>query len=543
VRVAQLMDRSLRWAVAMAAIALVIVVALCASTWSGAFLSDDWSLVAHANRVLDEGRALAYLAGAFVQAEGLQTGFYRPVGLVSWVLSATHSGIDPPGWRAANLFLHVLNGWLVLRLVRRIADTPHAHTVAWLAAAAFWLYPLAPEASVWIAARFDQLALAGVLIACERHLASRRMLDLPRVTSLFALAFALGSKESAILGPALMFLCGLMVADERAPALGRVHATLHAVARNLRDCVPALALLLAYFLLRLHLFGHVVQVYSVHTPLQVLDPAEILRRLAAMAPVLQQPFGVHALWLVGAILVVLGIGAFTAARSGRWLRWWLLPGCASVLTVIALVVHFAGTESNGLGARMLYATGAWLAIWLFLPFAGVRAGRTGLLCAAPLLIVFAVYLAISTNLWREAGLAMRALLPVIVDTSHELHARGEFGVVLIPDHLRTAAFARNAQGGIGAGGIVPVNPHAGSIVMVVPFVPEVVDHFTARGRIDFGNGRSLRTFCVDALPWTGEVRLVETPLGTPLTQPAAWWNEWSAAVAASACADDFPDLR
>lgn len=527
---------------ALAIFALVATVVFAATTWSGDFLSDDVGLVVHANTLLAEHRATSALLGAFTHAEGLQTGFYRPVGLVSWVANAWLSGFDVAGWRSVNLLLHLLNGLLLWRLFARIAETDLANPVGWLVAGAFWLYPLAPEASVWIAARFDQLALAAVLVGCERHLASRRWFDAARITSLLALAVALGSKEAAVLGPGLYFLAGLMITPAREPAGSRPLSLARAIMRSARDCIPAFVLLGLYFLLRAQLFGGAIQVYSAHPPLLAFDPAQYLHRLAAMTSVLRQPFGSATPFLVIIVLAALAAGAIAAARDHRWVRAWMLPALATSLTIIALVFHFVGAEGSGLGARMFYATGAWLVIWLFLPFARQQRARQAAVLAAIMLPLFAVFMVMAIDPWKRAGIAMHQLVAAVAQQSAQLAADDEFGVILVPDHLHTAAFARNSQGAIAQGGAVATHPFKDHVLVVVPLTDEVINYFVKVGSVAVPAGKRVRTFCFDSHAGDGPA-LVESKLVTPVTDPAAWWREWSAAVAASACSRDFADLH
>lgn len=429
-----------------------------------------------------------------------------------------------------------------MRLVRRLAATEQNAAASWLAAAAFWLYPLAPEASVWIAARFDQLALIGVLVACERHVAAQRLLDGPRLLSLLALAFALSSKEAAFLGPPLMFIAALIVSPSALPGEWPLRALWRNVSIGLRDLIPALVVLVTYLLVRWLLFGRLVQVYSVHSPVLDLGPIDVLRRVAAMWPVLEGPFGNQAGTLLALTGGALAAGAWCSWRDGRWLRAWLLPAAACVLSIAALAVHFSGSESGGFGARMFYATGAWLAIWLFLPFTVALRRHAAMAMAFVMLPVFALALTATTAPWREAGLTMRGLLPKITDVSALAHARGEFAVVLLPDLWQTTAFARNAQGGIGAGGIVPTNPFADDVLVAIPLTIDVLAHIKQQ-RIVIGEGKSLRLYCFDAYPWRGDVRLIETPISVGPGDIDAWWATWPTAVGASMCADDFPRLR
>lgn len=532
-----------RWTTVLTGLSLTCVVLLAAQTWSGQFLSDDAGIILQANEVLAEDRAVGHLLGNFFSAEGLQIGFYRPFGQASWIFSALMSGADPAGWRILNLLLHLLNGWLVYRLVARLAQSQATPATAWLAAATFWLYPLAPEASVWIAGRYDLLALAGTLFACERHLASRRLFDTARLLSLTALAFALGSKEAAIAAPALFFLSGLIVTERRPSGVGTLAWLTRSIARSLRDCLPALLLLAAYFLLRKYLFGDSVRVYSAFQPLLAFEPAEFLRRLVAMAPVLREPFGAAAPWLMAVIAGVLGTGFVAALRCAQWLRWWLLPGVATALTVVAVLVHFPGAEPSGMDARFFYATGAWLAVWLFLPFSDTRLALPRALCATILLPTFAAFLSLSIAPWRDAGLAMRELLPAIVRLSAQLDADGEYGIVLVPDHLRTAVFARNAQGAIGMGGLLRANPHQHSIIATTPLSDEGIERLVELGSFPVPEGKSPRTYCFDSHAAGTDSPLVELAVTTSIAEPRAWWRDWVSAVAGSACATTFPGLQ
>lgn len=537
------MDHRLRWTAVLVGLALTCTVLLAAQTWSGQFLSDDAGVIWRANQVLSQERVTSYLLGSFISAEGAPSGFYRPIGLSSWILNAWISGVDPTGWRIANLLLHLLNGWLVYRLVVRLADSKEGRATASLAAAAFWLYPLAPEVSVWIAGRYDLLAMAGALFACERHLASRRLLDAARLQSLAALAFALGSKEAAITAPAMFFLLGLAASEARPNEVKASRWFARSILRGLRDCLPALVLLFVYFLLRRQLFGDAVRVYSGIEPLLAFEPMEFLRRLDGMAPVVREPFGAAAIWLAIVILGVLGTGFAAAIRCGRWLRWWLLPGLATILSVLAVLVHFTSAESIGMGARLFYASGAWLAVWLFLPFsdAGARLPRT--LCAAVLLPVFAFFLSLAIAPWRDAGLAMRKLLPAITQLSTQLDAHNEFGIVLVPDHLRNVVFARNARGIVSMGGLLGTNLQQRTLVAITPLDDEKSKDLVKLGIYPVPEGKTARFFCFDAFAQDSNAQLLEMPLATPMTESRVWWHEWSSAIAGSPCAGTYPDLK
>jgi len=165
---------------------------------------------------------------------GAQTHFYRPlVWLLFWVQVRAFD-LDPRGYHAVSLALHLLNagllGLLAYRLTKdegqRTKDRVMYHSSfvfrlssAALAACIVALHPAPFEVVVWISAQSELLAAALLLIALHLWLSRRRTLaDSSGGFSSFvarpwsalatvALALALLAKESAVIAlPLLVFI-------------------------------------------------------------------------------------------------------------------------------------------------------------------------------------------------------------------------------------------------------------------------------------------------------------------------------------------------
>ncbi|HUO06039.1 MAG TPA: tetratricopeptide repeat protein [Candidatus Binataceae bacterium] len=124
--------------------------------------------------------------------------YYRPLQEVWLALNYHLFGLNPLGWHAAMVALHVLVVWLVYRVASKL-------TADWqtglLAAALFAFFPLHAEAVVWPSAIPLALSAAFELAAFDLYLspsASRR------AVSLMIFAGALLTHESAIAFPILI---------------------------------------------------------------------------------------------------------------------------------------------------------------------------------------------------------------------------------------------------------------------------------------------------------------------------------------------------
>ncbi|HVN63197.1 MAG TPA: hypothetical protein VMT58_01060 [Candidatus Binataceae bacterium] len=98
--------------------------------------------------------------------------YYRPLQNIWYALNFHLFGLQPAGWHAAMLALHLLNVWLVFRIALRLtADGDRGDCAAALGAAAlFGLMPVHAEAIVFAAAIATPLSAAFELSAFEFYL-------------------------------------------------------------------------------------------------------------------------------------------------------------------------------------------------------------------------------------------------------------------------------------------------------------------------------------------------------------------------------------
>lgn len=136
-----------------------------APAWRGDFVSDDIAEIA-------ENPAIRVLWPPWVPMfEGTRMP-HRPLPYYSFALNYAAHGLDPRGYHAVNLAIHLANGWLVWRvgreILRRLGGGEAAGSVA-LAATTLWLvHPLCTQAVDYIYQRIESLGALAILgtVAC-----------------------------------------------------------------------------------------------------------------------------------------------------------------------------------------------------------------------------------------------------------------------------------------------------------------------------------------------------------------------------------------
>ncbi len=133
----------------------------------------------------------------------------RPLTLFTIALNYAAGGLEPWGWRATNLFVHlsVAVGVFALgRAVLRLAGAGRPDAVAVAGAGAFALHPLQSEAVNLVCQRAELLASAGyvatllLLLAADRRGLGRRAA--PHLAGAFAaFALGLGAKSIVVTAP------------------------------------------------------------------------------------------------------------------------------------------------------------------------------------------------------------------------------------------------------------------------------------------------------------------------------------------------------
>ena len=142
-------------------------------TLSGGFLSDDVviGLVIPDGSSVDWRHVARTFAGDWRGFDHAEVRYFRPLIVVSYALDCVVFGLKSWGFHLTNLFVHALNGFLVLHLALRLGASRLA---AAFAAGAFLLHPWHSEAVVWVSGRCDLFYAAAALGALIAHLGFRQ---------------------------------------------------------------------------------------------------------------------------------------------------------------------------------------------------------------------------------------------------------------------------------------------------------------------------------------------------------------------------------
>jgi len=143
---------------------------------------------------------------------------YGPLTIFSFLIDQSIWGLNPCGYHATNVLLHLVNGVLVFLLLRQMTGNGF---VAWLTAALFLVHPIQIESVVWISSRKGLLCSTFLLWAAIIRLR-------PEVTAkqdawyVGLLIAALLSKALAIVFPPIVLLYDLLIRREKsATAIAR----------------------------------------------------------------------------------------------------------------------------------------------------------------------------------------------------------------------------------------------------------------------------------------------------------------------------------
>lgn len=318
---------------------------------------------------------------------------FSPLVTLSFAVEYRLWGLEPPGYHAVNLFLHLLNALLVFFLIRLIS---RSRWTAFFSSLLFALHPLRVESVAWVTERKDLLSalfLLLALLAYQRYLLKDRNRDF--LLSLFLFAAAALAKMSALVLPALL----LLVAWK---AEGRISK------RRLREMLPFIALALL-----LGISGWIsVQAFSIAG---TGGPPDVIAR--------------NSLWLIPFFLQKTLLPAALSAHYPTDMRFFMPP--------LWLSLAFAAFLVGGTFLLLRHARRDWLWGWAFffltlLPAFGViwhffpTANRYSYLPAVGLSYVLVLSAAAVTRLlryWKAASLAWLALaiaaLPLLAAISFQ----------------------------------------------------------------------------------------------------------------------------
>ena len=552
--------RSLAVALFLAPFAACVLV--YSPTLSGALLSDDYAVLAALWDWSQEGHLLGTLLSKLHSGLDSPSFYYRPLSMASFGVNFALAGPHPLEWRLTNLALHLASGALVFVIARRLSlecGCGRSNTGPAIAAAVFLLFPTSPEAVAWVSGRYDLLALTFMLATLAFFQRAARWYDRWGVAALLTAACALASKESAALLPALV----------TAAAIARRAAKPQAAATSIfvigvRDAAPWILLGIAYFVMRAAIFGSAFQVYAGTSPLEALASGAWMQAMTSAGAwvdaTLPMPFARSLFLMAIAVLLALGTVACWRRRESR--ASWLAVSFSALLSVALLLPHLSALAANGEQGRLFYTTSALFAVLVGLAVAATvsRSGpkwRRAIVLGTSLVLLATELLLLHVTVapWSVAGAQARALIVALPGIANEIPDAG-YGIVLVPDHLGSVPFGRNAQGGLM---LPPTQPLALSSRLIVQ-TPADLPSWPANARLGLvdalrryplsqvwsavasgrPNGTALPT---DFFCWAESAsRIVRLSLPANAAQ-GDWLDAWQHALAASPCAEVASELE
>ena len=153
------------WTRALAVLVACVTIMAHAPAWRGAFVSDDISEIA-------ENPAIRVLWPPWVPMfEGTPMP-HRPLPYYSFALNYALHGLDPRGYHAVNLAIHLGNGllawWVAREVLRWLGEGDAAEGTAFAAATLWLVHPLCTQAVDYVYQRIELLAALAILatVAC-----------------------------------------------------------------------------------------------------------------------------------------------------------------------------------------------------------------------------------------------------------------------------------------------------------------------------------------------------------------------------------------
>ncbi len=388
--------------VAAAALLLVAVFAFYARTLGRGFTSEDFLLVRYLGEHPPWHDLHAQLAEPWLGMRGIE--FFRPVSTLLYGLEIAAFGIDPRGYVLVHLLTHWLAAMLIFaiarELVRHDPQMTGAAAAPWIAALLFAIYPLHPNAVVFIASfatLFGGFFALLSLYAYQRfRAASGRGWWL---AAFVAFILALSSYEATAVLPIWLAAHDQLVVEVGPPSRWR----------RLLATLPFFALLTVYFGWRQHLFGDFVGGYAA-TRERLGDAPTLTADLFTSLGRLHLPFFSQPISVAGAaamLLAVLAAVAFLSRRRERaaasgWAFGWVMA--------ISAMAPFAFRPVVPANGRYWYLAAAGAAIGVVFLAAGLSAllGSRRWLRVLPWSLAAVVGLAWASGLVRNVAAHRRA---------------------------------------------------------------------------------------------------------------------------------------
>lgn len=179
--------------------------------------------------------------------------FYRPVLRLSFSLDHFLSGLNPFGYHMTALLLHISVAISVFFLMISLKCSK---ITAWMSAIIFCTHPITVASVLEITRSHDVLSVLFVLLSIIytiKHLSSAHYKRTNLFLSLFFYLLALGSKEIAVISPAVIFAY-LMVIH-----LSNEKFLIKRLVKSLIKCIPYFVITFFFLILRARIISEVIR--------------------------------------------------------------------------------------------------------------------------------------------------------------------------------------------------------------------------------------------------------------------------------------------
>jgi len=359
---------------------------------SADFVWDDGILVVKNSYIHDGSHLKEILTSDIAAGAGRNYYFYRPFQMISYTVDHALFGLDPWGYHAVNILMHIAVAWFVFLIAGHLAKNAR---LGLLAGVIFLLHPVHSSVVSYIASRADLLCGLGMLgsfywyVRYAESGGNHRLL----VAAIFYLC-ALFSKEYAVVLPLLLWL---------------YHAAWKVPLRRPQWMTFA-GMFLFYCWIRLAVVPHILSPSSYRVPLVSKIPGSFaaLReylRLLVFPVDLHMEYG-NRLFSFRDAVTVQGIVMFVAIVLATvfFLRRKSLVGFACGWFLICLIPVTVFPLNAFMAENWLYLPSvgyAFILAWLLNLFWTVPTVNWGKLVAAGVVIFYSLVIGQQTAYWQN----------------------------------------------------------------------------------------------------------------------------------------------